>query len=384
MRNSLRRACRAAALALTMLVVLAAQDLRAATFPNLYTVVVMPDPAAPNRRAASVRAAMMQLLERVTGRTDAGLDPELSHIVEGAENYLNSYGSIDRQRDQVGFISSRVERALTDAGWPVWGSERPMTLLWIAVDNGNGERALLSESFNPSQWSPAMVELVRSLEQALRAAASDRGLPITLPLLDLEDLQQIDFADVWGGFDERVDVASMRYGPDAYLLAQVRFGPFGTDIRWTLVQDGRRRVALSTTVEEGIDWLAEQYAAEFSVLGGNRTLRLTIDDVESLSDYGRVMSYLESVSLLSRVDVESFEGGRLELRVAARGDEAVVQRVLGLGGVLRQVAVQPSPGIGRGPRPSGAGIDAVSPPFGAPGSDATSLHFQVLRAAPRR
>jgi hypothetical protein len=267
---------------------LSGHELSAVTFPNLYTVAVMLDPAAPDSRAAATRAAMAQLLERITGRTDAGEHPDLLHMVQGAAPYVNSYGRVDRESATVGFIASDVDRALTAAGWPVWGA-----------------------------------------------------------------------------FDERVESASLRYGADAYLLAQVRSSAFGLDIRWTLVQGGRRRVRLSTGIEEGIDWVAEEYASDYSVVGGHRTLRLTVHNVQSLTDYGRVMSYLESVSLLTSVDVEGFDGAELNLRLAARGDETVLERVLALGGVLAR-----------------ATTPMAMPRSGVLGGDA--MHFEVVRAGSRQ
>jgi hypothetical protein len=47
---------------------------------------------------------------------------------------------------------------------------------------------------------------------------------------------------------------------------------------------------------------------------------------------------LERQSVLESVDVESFDNGTLRLRVAARGDARVLERVLALGGVLRPAA----------------------------------------------
>jgi hypothetical protein len=62
---------------------------------------------------------------------------------------------------------------------------------------------------------------------------------------------------------------------------------------------------------------------------------LTVLDVLTAADYGRVMSYLERQSVLESVDVESYGDGTLRLRVAARGDARLLERVLALGGVLR-------------------------------------------------
>jgi hypothetical protein len=71
------------------------------------------------------------------------------------------------------------------------------------------------------------------------------------------------------------------------------------------------------------------------VVGGATASRLRVLDVTTPADYGRVMSYLETVSSLQSVDVESLERGTLTVRVAARGDARVLERVLALGGVLR-------------------------------------------------
>ena len=109
---------------------------------NLYRVSVTPDPAAGDPRGAAIKAAMVRLLVRVTGDRNAPLDPALQGMVNDAAKYLNSYG-LDRQgQAQVGFIASQVDQALVAIQKPVWGPERPLTLLWIAVDDGNGGRAV--------------------------------------------------------------------------------------------------------------------------------------------------------------------------------------------------------------------------------------------------
>ena len=77
-----------------------------------------------------------------------------------------------------------------------------------------------------------------------------------------------------------------------------------------------------------------------ALLGASVAL-LTILDVQTAADYGRVMSYLERQSVLESVDVESYGDGTLRLRVAARGDARVLERVLALGGVL-----QPATAVG--------------------------------------
>jgi hypothetical protein len=306
----------------------------AATFPNLYTVTVELPPNTPNRQAQVDRVGMTQLLTRVTGRRDAAYAPELAPLIESASTHVTSRSRVDRERDSVGFNAAAIVGALSRANWPVWGAERPSTLLWVAVDFGDGQRALMGATAATDEGSTELAELMMQLREELDAVASERGLPITYPLLDIEDRNAIDFAEVWGGFEGLIAAASERYNADGVLVGRVSVTDFGLDVRWSFLDETRSSAVLGSDVRGGVDWLADRYAAEYSTVGGARVAHITVLDVTSVDEYGRVMSYLESQSVLQSVDVDGFEGTTLRLRVAVRGDDRVVERVLTLGGVL--------------------------------------------------
>jgi hypothetical protein len=177
------------------------------------------------------------------------------------------------------------------------------------------------------------------VREEITAAAEERGLPIALPLLDLEDLNTVTFEDVSGGFEDRILAASARYRADAVLIGRVRPGVFGNQVDWLFANGIERSRLPLGAVRDGLDAAADRYAADLSTLGAASLTSLTVYNVRSSADYGRVMSYLEQQSVLERVDVESFGNGTLILRVAARGDALVLGRVLALGGVLRPAAV---------------------------------------------
>lgn len=308
--------------------------LSAATFPNLYRVTVPPDPSARNSREAATAAGLAKLLVRITGSREAPLNPQLMALANDPA-LVNSYG-IDLQGQlQIGFNAQVVDRALTNLGLPVCGAERPLVLVWVAVDDGLGGRALLSSTPPGLEASPALAEMLASMRNELAAVADERGLPLTLPVLDLEDLTAVTFADVWGGFDDRVAAASARYRADGVLIGRVRPGVFGNEVQWLLLKDGERRLLDGVALRDGLDAVADLYAAELCTAGTAAMTRLDVLDVSSLADYGRVMSYLEGLSVLQGIDVESFDRGVLRLRVTARGDAQVLERVLALGGVLR-------------------------------------------------
>jgi hypothetical protein len=313
----------------------------AATFSDLYSITVTPDPAAADRRDAALQAAMARLLIRVTGNRNAPLEPALQPLIAKPDEYVTSRGEDRQGRALVGFSRGQVERVLTELGQPVWGPERPLTLLWVAVDDGTGGRALLGAAEANdcgTPLAPRMKEQLDAVREEIVAAADERGLPIAWPLLDLQDLNAITCTDVWGGFEDAIVAASERYRADAVLIGKVRPGTFGNEVEWLFVQGGARQNLPVAGVRDAIDAAADRYAADLATVGGASLTLLTVSNVLAPSDYGRVVSYLERQSVLQSVDVESLENGTLRLRVAARGDARVLERVLALGGVLRPAA----------------------------------------------
>jgi len=330
---------------------------RAATFPELYTVSVVPDLAASNVRAAAVQRAMTVLLTRITGRRDPASQEETAGLIRNANDYVTSYQSATEEV-RVGFSRSGVNDALTSLNLPIWGAERPSTLVWIAADLGGGQRTeIMADTVTPPRRTGEVLgaaafplaEAAQVTFDAIRdeliTAADERGLPIVFPLLDAEDRTQVRFADVWGGFDEFVARAAERYPVDAVLIGRVAVTTFGLEVRWTLLRGELRETSVTADVRSGVDWLADGFAAQFTTVGGARLTRVTVRGIETHADFGRVFEYLQSVSVIDGASVvpESWDQGSLVIRLAARGDDATLRQYLELDGELRAV---PPGGVG--------------------------------------
>lgn len=298
---------------------------------DLYRVVVEDAGAS---RADIERRAMERLLVRATGSTSAPVAPELAPLVTGASSYVNSFGEPTPNVAEVVFNSTRIERELMRLQWPVWGSERPLTLAWIVVENAFGERAFVGAD-TAEGVSEDMAALIESVRMELDAVAEDRGLPIDLPLFDLEDLNAVPISEVFGFFEEPVVAASQRYGADAVLLGRVRAGNF-PEVSWLLVMDGMRQPFAGYTVREGLDAVANSFAARFAPVGAATPVRLTVLEVENGDDYGRVLSAVRSLSDVRAVAVVSAAGNTLVLEAATRGGAEQLEHLLALDGTLVQ------------------------------------------------
>lgn len=261
----------------------------------------------------------------------------------------------------VRFDPDAVRTALRQAGLPVWGDARPTTLLWLAVEDGV-RRSILAED----DQSP--------LEQALLAAASARGIPVILPLMDLEDERNISFGDLWGGFSTPIRAASARYGTHAILVGRIRHLTGGTwSARWTLYS-GTRTARWRTSADAeapllaaGVDGLADRLAAQFALPAGETArglVQIDVTGVHSLAGYARARAYLRGLSPVLHVQTVAVSADRARFRLEVQGDAAVLEQAIGLGRTLAPVTAAGPVSPGGGPVPAGRASPAGATPSG--------------------
>jgi hypothetical protein len=111
---------------------------------------------------------------------------------------------------------------------------------------------------------------------------------------------------------------------------------FGPEVDWTVQRGDRRQTLTGPRVREGINWLADEFASEFTTVGDARLIRITVTEIRQWTDY-RVIEYLKSISIVESVQLESIADGAMVLRVAARGDDSQLDRYLRLDGELLPV-----------------------------------------------
>lgn len=158
------------------------------------------------------REALKQVLIKMSGNPSVLENSTVKTAIREAQAYLRSYRFEDTGSGLF-YIASFDEQALSgllrNAALPMWGSRRPQTLLWLAVKDDSGSRYILDEA----QQGPMV--------NALFDSAQERGVPISLPLMDLQDNQAIRIYDVWGRFAESLRSASSRYGVENAIGARL-------------------------------------------------------------------------------------------------------------------------------------------------------------------
>jgi hypothetical protein len=311
--------------------VAAAIPAEAAEVKGLYEATVPLERDTQAQRAAAFREAMGIVLVRVTGNPVVLSDPQSASLISQSETYVQQFRRTREGNFWVGFDGEAVNRALIDLGLPIWGAERPSVLLLLALDKGAGERFILSaEDELPDPGSDA-------LREQLAVESELRGVPLVLPLMDAQDRSILSFNEVWGGFDQALSEAGRRYGTDAILLGRYSFDA-PRAVRWTLYE-GDQAQRWQGKIDQGVPGAGDRFAIRYAVATSaalEGEVGISIAAIENLVDYGRVLSYLESLTAVEAVSVRGIQGDQAVFGLRLRGNLENVDQAIRLGGLLRR------------------------------------------------
>jgi len=297
--------------------------------PWLYEVAVpVSDQSAAERRRAGSEG-LQKLLTRLTGLAYVPRTPEVTEALEQADGYYNEFrfarvetsdgGDPDGSDDPVTqsglelviqFDPDPVQELIRVAGLPIWRAQRERVLVWAVLADESGRRIVGAASNTP-------------LVAGLNDRARDRGLPLTLPLLDLEDQLAVDPAAVWGRLSQVIDPASRRYGADVMLLGRISpSDDGGWDGDWEFWVDGvvvpfaTTGADLDQQGREAVDVLANELAGRRVVHGRQAgQISLAVSGIRTPADYGALLSYMRSLEFVRGVGVIGVSDGRIWLLV---------------------------------------------------------------------
>ena len=347
----------------------------AARVPDLYSAIVPARPDVSMSEAEIFSAALTRVLVKITGQPGIAADPTVMGRFGNAERYIQQHRMNADGSTWVLFDQAALRKVLDNSGQPVWGEERPVTLAWVVLDDGQGARDILPAASQTEQQrglfapEPPADSLKRqtAVREILQTTADQRGLPLVLPLVDSEELDLLSIPDIWGGYNESLELASQRYGVDATLIGRARVNFIEVaQVRWTLLLNGER-FDWEGGIADGPDRIADFFAARFATSGSAMDrMQMRVDGIQSLTDYGRLNNYLASLDVIETFAVERVEDQTLTYALTVRGDGDKLRRSI----ALRRVLV---------PVNSGSSDSTLPDPFGGPMQSAR-LHYSLVTA----
>lgn len=302
---------------------------------SLYTVEVPLDADSRDPEADANRVALNEVLIRMTGSTSIAAAEEMLNLFPNPRDFISQYQFGRDNTLIVSFEGEALERVLRQTSAPIWGSDRPLTIIWLAVDWGMGEREIIAaDAQTHAPTANRSIDRNKILRERIEAVVTRRGIPSVFPLLDAQDRQRIGFSDIWGGFDEQLVVAAERYGAASVLIG--RFRPESAQAnRWTWYYDGQR-LDWTGEPEDALNRLADAMAANDAIPGNQRSddMQLKISGINSVSTYGEVQRYLETLRILDHLMINTVSADSIIYDIEARGGIDRLRSALSASGFL--------------------------------------------------
>ncbi|MCF6435742.1 MULTISPECIES: DUF2066 domain-containing protein [Pseudoalteromonas] len=278
-------------------------------------------------RVEASKKALYNVIKKLTGRHEGGDSTLIKQAMRSISDYMLKYEYLDAQdgtvKIRVKFEPTKVEELVRDAQLPLWGNRRPLIAIWLAIED-NFRREFVTQDSYPQ------------LERLIYDTAAEWGVPVIVPLLDLDDLAKVSVAEVWGNFSEPVELASQRYNAEraitARMFQQRNSSSWQLEWRYTDAQMfevnklvGDKQQILITMVNDFSSALAKNYAIDPNVSLATQTTSLIVDNLKTFTSIELAKRQLTSLSTVVDVDVvyRSADVVRFEIQHSSTLDDLV-------------------------------------------------------------
>jgi hypothetical protein len=292
---------------------------RAATVSGLYRATVPASGSDEAARAQAFQQAMRIVIVRATGRRDAADAPGIAELIAQAGRHVQTLRPVAGGQLDVAFDGTAIENAIAAAGLPYWSAERPQTLVWLAVDRGNGQRGIVTATTQSDE------------RRAVELVAQQRGVPIAWPALAAGDDPLRRYTQIASGSTAGLATEAGRLGYEGVLIGRAVTQPGGNVVvNWSLQGAG---LAAQTVggLADGPHLAADRYAGAFASIAAAKSgeLLVTVTGIDGLSTYAGAMRALDAAEGVRSVQLVEAAGDRVVFRLAARGDAATLARAIG-------------------------------------------------------
>jgi len=168
--------------------------------------------------------------------------------------------------------------------------------------------------------------------------AEQRGVPIKLPLMDLQDQKLVTSSDIWGGFGDSLSKANKRYNLNTWVQGKNYFSQGEWNANWEVhvLGDVKAFKAHSPNLralqKAVIASIAKVLANEYAVVAGKNTseIYITVSDIRNLDDFSQLKNYLDNLFVVKSVEMRHIKNDQVSFKLSLKEDVEKFKKLLAL------------------------------------------------------
>lgn len=337
--------------------VITAKNVNAVEVKDLYLARVEVTSQSTQARNAAFKKALDVVLVKVSGQTDILQNSIIKQQRARYQSFVNNFRYERRSGKNmlvVSFDESKINQLFVGANLPIWGSLRPQIVLWVVDEQQLTRNIISADAHHP-------------INEVVKVVEDNRGLPFTLPIMDLLDTNQITTYEVWGRFSQPIVRASMRYQPEAIVVVRLSDNSLLAEnqllaendncndncsptvaLDWSFlsmantdqlphfgerVYGQSKEALLADTLSKISDMVAKRYAVTTDI---KQDYVIDVANVDSLAKYVEITEFLSQLSAVKAVKLVKAEGSERRFSLSLLGSEQAFLAALKLNKSLKR------------------------------------------------
>jgi len=302
---------------------------------NLYRASFPVADQTPESRDKLAAAGLARVIVRASGARDIPDSEQLRSVLAQANRYMQQFSYENAEEGYVvnlDYAKSAVDTLLRKLDLPIWPDKRPQVLLWLAQDDFQQRQMV----------NVAEQEL---LLEAVQQVEAERALPISLPVMDLDDRLAFPVAQAWSLNEQSLMAASSRYQSDVAVLGRLSITGSGQWLAsWLLADRGKlqlfdgRAESAEELVQDGLSQVADYLAAQHAIIASpvdSKPHYMQLDNIADFKSYRKVLDYLNSLAMVRHAEPDLVLGEQLRLRLFIDGQLQQLVDAIALDKVLQ-------------------------------------------------
>ncbi|WP_394132767.1 DUF2066 domain-containing protein [Shewanella maritima] len=314
-------------------------------------------------RSNALKQALADLFIKNSGHQEVVMHPLISEQINRPEALLTQYTYREVENElvlQAVFDHQQLIQLLRQADLPVWGAQRPLTLIWMSMPDESGYQVLSDMTAEP-------------IRKVVAEDAENKGIPLLFPLMDLDDLMQVSVTDIRGQFANSIAQASERYDVEYFAIGnldevagQIRYqvSLFEKGGQQNIIQPLVTYQAMSSDYENAsqqvVDRLTEYFVGRYAIASSGEDIKTLVSftQVENMKDVVEIEAYLTQSTAVKSFSIHRLQHDIVSYQVELFSQIEDFERFLNISNQLTPVQT-----LSDIPPSTGAPLDGVEQNF---------------------